>query len=131
MRALHAVWLPAPSGDIGGELLFWAEGLALGPLRDRLTALGLGGQLTPAGVTLRLPLARAEEAAVALAAPTPRSSQVASLLPSDDAPAKAAGQAASEEPRLEPRRVVGLRAPLSFAVEWLATVRGDELGADL
>src|SRR5688572_8314966 len=64
MRAAHAVWVAAPNGDVGGELLLWAEKIeadgrpsvvALGPLRELLEGLRLAGQLVPMGATLLLP----------------------------------------------------------------------------
>src|SRR5688500_411582 len=151
MRAVHAVWVPAPAGDLGGDLLFWAEAVerdgrlsvvGLGSLRDLLGELRLPGQLTPAGATLLLPSvagaplpsARLDPTAARDAAPAVRD---AAALPSGAAarltvPAATAARPATASapardpsatagpPGLDPWRVVGLRAPLAFAVEWLA-----------
>jgi superfamily II DNA or RNA helicase len=111
MGVVHAAWVPAGSGDHGGELLFWAEApvgqrppgagggalhpFVLGPvpLRELLVGLGLGGQLLAGAASLLLP--SRDEAPLA-----------------DGAPAEGAV--------LRPWRVSGLRAPLAFAAEWLA-----------
>ncbi|HEY3080998.1 MAG TPA: DEAD/DEAH box helicase [Chloroflexota bacterium] len=119
MGVVHAAWVPAESGDLGGELLFWAEepagapsagdagsmhpfALGLAPLRNLLVGLGVGGQLLPGAVSLLLPSADER--------PIP-----------DGAPADGA--------RPRPWRVAGLRAPLALAAEWLVGVVAGSGGA--
>ena len=114
MRVVHAAWVPADAGELGGELLFWAENadgsthptggapvhpfaLGVAPLRELLTGLGVGGQLAPGAASL--------------------------LLPSDGEGPLPDGAQAEGAP-LRPWRVAGLRAPLSFAAEWLAAHAG-------
>jgi superfamily II DNA or RNA helicase len=151
MRAVHAVWAPAPHGDLGGDLLFWAEAVesdgrpsvvGLGSLRDLLGALGLPGQLTPSGATLLLPsragaplpsarldptAARDAAPAVRDAAALPSGAAARPTAPTATAPRPSAAHVPGREPAgsaepagLDPWRVVGLRAPLAFAAEWLA-----------
>src|SRR5262245_57962683 len=106
MGVVHAAWVPAGSGDHGGELLFWAEepegtrppaarggpvhpfAIGPGPLRELLVSLGVGGQLLPGAASLLLPC-------------------------SGDGPL--ADGAPAEGAVLRPWRVSGLRAPLAYA----------------